>query len=118
MKFFPKELWPVLDRKAAKANGVLPATVHRRLKPPRKRNLDGVAGVNKDMAAESDDAERSVHEVSNDEDDPTDDLDVDDEFEDDDGDGGDYNAEAYFDDGGDDAGDDYDDGDGDGGDYF
>lgn len=44
--------------------------------------------------------------------------DVDDEYEEDEDEGGDYNAEQYFDDGGEDAGDEYDGGEDGGGDYF
>ncbi|KAL8826620.1 MAG: hypothetical protein Q9191_003684, partial [Dirinaria sp. TL-2023a] len=109
LKFFPKELWSVLDRKAAKANnnGLLAGGTEngRKLKPAaRRKQLDG----EKEVMADAEEAEKSVHEFSNDEEDAMDNLDLDDEFEDDDDGGGDYNAEAYFDDGGDDFGEEYD----------
>ena len=91
---------------------------NRKSKLARRKQLDGVREEEKELIADGEDAEKSVHEFSNDEEDPMDDLDLDDEFEDDDDGGGDYNAEAYFDDGGDDFGDDYGGGDGDGGDFY
>lgn len=111
LKFFPKELWPVLDRKAAKAEGLMTIAEKKRVNLSRMKQLDGAEVLDKE------DVDEAPDDVDNDDDADMEDLDMDDEFDEDDDEGGDYNAEHYFDNGDDDAGDDYDGGDGDGGDF-
>ncbi|KAL9598026.1 MAG: hypothetical protein Q9219_004782 [cf. Caloplaca sp. 3 TL-2023] len=128
LKYFPKELHPVLDPKNHKASSSSSSsttapkppptttTTARRKKPQNTQNTqkDATTGdVSGDEEAgtapppaERDSSEEAMEEP------------IDDAFDDeDDDDGGDYNAEQYFDDGGDDM-DDLDGGGGDGGDYY
>ncbi|KAL8944125.1 MAG: hypothetical protein Q9216_000630 [Gyalolechia sp. 2 TL-2023] len=116
LKYFPKELWPTLDPKNHKASS---STTSTTLNGARKKVSN---------TAKRKDAPETTAEVSGDEDEgPTVERDpdeeamdepMDDNFDDDDDDGGDYNAEQYFDDGGEDLGDDLDGGEADGGDYY
>ena len=85
------------------------------------RELSGEPGeTNKDVLnrlANGDDDEEMAEQVV-DEEVPPEEEEVDDDYDNDEDDmAGDYNAEQYFDDGGDDAGDDYDAGEADGGEY-
>ncbi|KAL8853669.1 MAG: hypothetical protein Q9221_001480 [Calogaya cf. arnoldii] len=113
LKYFPHELYPVLDPTNYKSSS-LNTTVERRTVPRRSTVTKegagaGVTSGDEEEAAEKDPDEEAMNAA------------VDDEFDEDEDDdaGGDYNAEQYFDDGGDDAGED---GDGDegggGGGYY
>ncbi|KAL8831740.1 MAG: hypothetical protein Q9170_005170 [Blastenia crenularia] len=108
LKYFPKELWPTLDPKNYKASPADGIT-KKPLQAAKKEKAGGEISGDEDEAggaAEKDPDEEAVDEP------------IDDAFDEDDDDGGDYNAEQYFDDGGDDMGDDLDGGEGDGGDYY
>ena len=107
LKFFPKELWSTIDPSYAGVNGHGGTVREKRLQNTK------IDGAEKDPDAENDEETAGV-EV--DEDEAREEV-VDDEYDEDDDEGGDYNAEQYFDDGGDDAGDDYDGGEADGGEY-
>lgn len=117
LKFFPKELWSTLDPKAGLTNGASTQSEVRRAKLARIKLEEGATQVEGRAPMDREEAEDGMRDVHNDEEDPLEDMVVDDEFEEDDDEGGDYNAEGYFDDGGDDAGD-FGGDDGDGGDYF
>lgn len=119
LKFFPKELWSTLDPSSGSQNGADMNSMGKKLqlssikRADRLAGLDGEENISGDEDAE-DMAERNLDGTDT----PAEEEDIDDEYEDDE-EGGDYNAEQYFDDGGDDAGDDYDGGgDAEGGDYF
>ena len=108
-----------MDQKSASVNRGGSAGQNRRQNRNRLKQIYGAHGIDRKTLVHGDDVEEAPKEANNDDDDSaTEDPDVDDEFDEDDDDGGDYNAEGYFDDGGDDAGDDYDVADGDGGDFF
>ncbi|KAL2043721.1 hypothetical protein N7G274_003240 [Stereocaulon virgatum] len=114
LKFFPKELWSILDPTATETNGVIGSgSKGKSLRIPGYEKMDDI-----DLEISGDEGEEKAKR-NPEEDEPLEGEEVDDEFDDVD-DGGDYNAEQYFDDGGDDAGDDYDGGgdDGGGGEYF
>ncbi|MCJ1278192.1 hypothetical protein MMC21_006007 [Puttea exsequens] len=110
LEFFPKELWAVLDPKAAEGEGVGNGSAGRRgkgLQIPGYEKFGGgedvEGGEEGEERVEREDEGEGENEV------------LDEAYEDDE-DGGDYNAEQYFDGGGDDGGDDYDGGDDGGGD--
>ncbi|KAL9631300.1 MAG: hypothetical protein Q9164_005970 [Protoblastenia rupestris] len=120
LELFPKELWSTLDPKAREANGVVESSTKG-----KSLQMPGYEKAEHAMADRngSDEEEAGLKVVGklggrddDDENQGLDGEDVDDEFSDEE-DGGDYNAEQYFDDGGDDAGEDYDAG-GDGSGYF
>lgn len=109
LKYFPRELWPTLDPKNYKPSA-LPNGIEKRTPARRaavKKEAGNASGEEDEATGDRDPDEEAIHEA------------VDDEFDEDDDDdaGGDYNAEQYFDDGGEDAGDDIDGDDG-GGDYY
>lgn len=119
LKFFPKELWSTLNPSSESQNGADMNSTGKKLqlstvkRSDRLAGLDGEENISGDEEAE-DTAERNLDGDET----PAEEEDLDDEYEDDE-EGGDYNAEQYFDDGGDDAGDDYDGGgDAEGGDYY
>ena len=99
-----------------------PAELHAALEPPRRRANDEEAGAEKKLENSKD-----LLETVDDDDEPAEQLDDEDQpleserdseyASDEDEMAGDYNAEQYFDDGGDDAGDDYDAGEAEGGEY-
>ncbi|KAI9709626.1 MAG: hypothetical protein M1812_007675 [Candelaria pacifica] len=133
LKFFPKELWSTLDPSQASKNGTSPtSTRKKRLKIATGNTVYGLEdpdiegegdeysslarrGFLASLTAGDDDEEEA--EAKPDEDIPEEPEEQDNDYEDDEDDmAGDYNAEQYFDTGGDDAGEDYDGGDG-GGEY-
>lgn len=114
LRFFPKELWSTVDPKAGVVNGDVVNGGDRRAKLGLG---EGAAQVEGRMGADGEEGEEGGKDGKDEEEEGMEDLVVDDEFEEDEDEGGDYNAEGYFDDGGDDAGDLGGD-DGDGGDYF
>ncbi|KAL9099452.1 MAG: hypothetical protein Q9163_005047 [Psora crenata] len=121
LEFFPRELWSTLDPKATVTNGVVESsTKGKRLQMPGYENIEDSV-VDEDMPDDDDVAPKLTRKTGGPEDEDDGDQglegdDVDDEFDDEE-DAGDYNAEQYFDDGGDDGGEDYDAG-GDGSGYF
>ncbi|KAL8663710.1 MAG: hypothetical protein Q9202_003656 [Teloschistes flavicans] len=120
MKYFPKELWSTLDpQKCKSVNGTtsLVNVTERNL-----RNTATSTGKLKDTldkdALPGEEREEAIRIRERDPNNEDMQENLDDEFDEDDEDGGDYNAEQYFNDGGDDAADDLDDGDADGGGYY
>lgn len=87
---------------------------------------DRLGVLDRDEGSGSEDGEEAVEQqnvngerpVRGDDDEEEEEELLDDEYEEDEDEGGDYNAEQYFDDGGDDVGDDYDGGEAEGGDYY
>lgn len=141
LRFFPKELWSTLDPKSATTTEAGPSSQKKQLRLLRDKRADALGNLDREIASGREDAERAEQNANeNDEDgeglaenqedeeeeEEEEEEEVDDEFEEDGSasDLDDYNAEKYFDDGGDDAGGDYDGGggggggEGDGGDYF
>jgi DNA-directed RNA polymerase III subunit RPC7 len=111
LKYFPEELWSTLEPSREK-NGT--AAIPKR-KIPIRKPVD--TGKGKEIVLDGIEDEEEPAEAA-DPDEPPAEEEVDDEYaSDEDEMAGDYNAEQYFDDGGDDAGEDYDGGDGDGGEY-
>lgn len=98
LEFFPKELWSTIDPTATEKNGVISTD-------SKGKSLH-IPGYEKEADVSEDEVDVKDEKDPDDEEMP-DEGEVDDEFDDEE-DGGDYNAEQYFDDGGDDAGDDYD----------
>ncbi|MCJ1469494.1 hypothetical protein MMC07_008127 [Pseudocyphellaria aurata] len=125
-KFFPKELWSTLDPQSAIQRGAGTFQSGKKLQLSSLKRPDRLGGLDRDEGSGGEDGEEAVGQQNKDED-PTvrggeeeeeeDEL-VDDEYEEDEDEGGDYNAEQYFDDGGDDVGDDYDGGEAEGGDFY
>ena len=124
LRFFPKELWSTLDPKSAIESGE--GGTSKKVPVLKGKRADGLGkfdpvntpgGEQVDVGEERDGAEALPEDREEDEEEEEE---VDDDFEDggSGSDGDDYNAEKYFDDGGDDAGNDYDGGEADGGDYF
>ena len=124
MHFFPKELWSTVNPKS-----VTEAGEGRTSKKPRlskDKRADGLGTFDRENvfggegaeAGEQNEDEELLQEDQEEEEEEEEEGD--DEFEEDGSvsDLDDYNAEKYFDDGGDDAGNDYDGGEADGGDYF
>ena len=124
LRFFPKELWSTLDPKSATEAGDDGTCKKLRLlkgkRTDRLGNFDreNVSGGEDAEAGEQHEYDEALPEDQDEEEEEEEE--VDDDFEEDGSasDGDDYNAEKYFDDGGDDAGNDYDGGEADGGDYF
>lgn len=119
LKFFPKELWSTLDPSSESQNGVDMNSIGKKLQLSTIKRADRLAGLDgeENISGDEDAEEMAERNLDGDET-PVEEEDIDDEYEDDE-EGGDYNAEQYFDDGGDDAGDDYDGGgDAEGGDYY
>lgn len=125
LKFFPKELWSILDPSSTTSNG---AGTESSSKPKllfsaTSRVTNGLCAHDRELSGEpgqlnrnGEDDEENVEKVDEDELPPEEEVDS--EYDSDEGSmAGDYNAEHYFDDGGDDAGDDYDAGEADGGEY-
>lgn len=106
-----------MDPKAGLTNGAGAHDQDGRSKLAKMRLGKGAAQAKGRMLVDGEEAEDGVMDGNNAEEDPMEDVVVDDEFEEDEDEGGDYNAEGYFDDGGDDAGD-FGGDDGDLGDYF
>ena len=116
LQYFPKELWSTLDPSTSSTNPNPSSTAREKklqLAPSRlsllnadDRELLGELGGDGDNdEIKKEDGEEAPEEV-------------DDEYaSDEESMAGDYNAEQYFDDGGEDAGDDYDAGEGDAGEY-
>ena len=98
LEFFPKELWSTIDPTATETNGVINTDT-------KGKSLQ-ITGYEKDADVSEEEVDVKDERDPDDEDMPEGEE-VDDEFDDEE-DGGDYNAEQYFDDGGEDAGDDYD----------
>lgn len=120
MKYFPKELWSTLDPQKCKSVNGTTSLVN-----VTERNLRNTAistGKLKDTldkdALPGEEREEAIRIRERDPNNEDMQENLDDEFDEDDEDGGDYNAEQYFNDGGDDAADDLDDGDADGGGYY
>lgn len=111
LKFFPRELWGVLDSKYSTAS-MNELARRKKVKLDERKKLSKLDAVA--TAEDGDEKGSDVDDVVEDGDEEGGaKSDHDDEFEEDEDDMvGDYNAEQYFDDGGDDAGDDYDGGDG------
>ncbi|KAL9615875.1 MAG: hypothetical protein Q9204_008647 [Flavoplaca sp. TL-2023a] len=109
LKYFPRELHPLLDPANHKPSSL--TTTNNFKRTPKVRSTvvkkDGGSG-DEEEAGDKDPDEEGINENADDEFDEEDDEDA----------GGDYNAEQYFDDGGDDAGDDEGDDGGGGGDYY
>lgn len=124
LRFFPKELWSTLDPKNATEAG--DGGTNKKLQLLKDKRLDGLGNFDRENVSGGEEAEageqRENDEVlpEDQEEEEEEEEEVDDEFEEDGSasDLDDYNAEKYFDDGGDDAGNDYDGGEADGGDYF
>lgn len=122
-RFFPKELWSTLDPKSVIQQGADSLQSGKRLQLSRPDRL-GV--LDRDEGSGGEDGEEAVEQqnvdgkppVRGDDDEEEEEELLDDEYEEDEDEGGDYNAEQYFDDGGDDVGDDYDGGEAEGGDYY
>ncbi|KAL8949576.1 MAG: hypothetical protein Q9222_004324 [Ikaeria aurantiellina] len=114
LNYFPKELWQTLDPKNHKVptsamNGLRKQSSTNEKRSEQKSILKQEGVSNDDDGATGGDRDPDEEAMN---------IVADDDFDEDDDDGGDYNAEQYFDDGGDDAGDDMD-GDVDGGgEYF
>lgn len=119
LKFFPKELWSTLDPSSGSQNGADMNSSGKKLQLSTIKRADRLAGLDGEEHISGDEDAEDMAERNLDGDEtPAEDEDIDDEYEDDE-EGGDYNAEQYFDDGGDDGGDDYDGGgDAEGGDYY
>ncbi|KAI4182444.1 MAG: hypothetical protein L6R41_005969 [Letrouitia leprolyta] len=117
LKYFPKELWPTLDPKNHKpTTSTRPPPTHGVRK--KVSNTAKRKDVPEIIAGEASGDEDEGPTVERDPDEEAMDVPVDDDYDEDDDDGGDYNAEQYFDDGGEDLGDDLDGGEADGGDYY
>ncbi|KAI4101959.1 MAG: hypothetical protein L6R37_004675 [Teloschistes peruensis] len=120
MKYFPKELWSTLDpHKYKSVNGTtsLFDGAERRIRNPaistgKPKDTVGKGAL---LGEGTEEATTRRERDPNDEDMQEN---LDDDFDEDDEDGGDYNAEQYFDDGGDDAAGDLDGGDADEGGYY
>lgn len=119
LKFFPKELWSTLEPSSESQNGADMNSTGKKLQLSTIKRADRLAGLDGEEHISGDEDPEDTAERNLDGDEtPVEEEDLDDEYEDDE-EGGDYNAEQYFDDGGDDAGDDYDGGgDAEGGDYY
>ena len=118
-QFFPEELWQDLDPTMTEndVKNVIERDNQEREKKKNAFQLPGDENANDaDLANQSGDEGDDKPARNPDEDDPLMEEEVDDNYDDDDEDGGDYNAEQYFDDGGEDYGD-GDDGGDDGGYY-
>ena len=118
LKYFPKELHSTLDPSINLTNG---DGTHAQAKRPfvaKARRINGADAAESKITVEGDEEDGPPKEANPDDDDAAEGEEVDDDFDEDDDEGGDYNAEGYFDDGGDDIGEDMEGGDGDGGDYF
>ena len=118
LKYFPKELHSTLDPSIRLTNGDDAGGHNTNRKMPKAARINGVDAAEIRTAGEGEEEEAPPREGNVDDDDPMGGEDVDDDFDEEDDEGGDYNAEGYFDDGCDDVGEDADGGDGDGGDYF
>lgn len=117
MRFFPKELWSTLDPKYATtaSDGGTGKTLHLF----RDKRADALGSFDRENPSGPEDGEAG--EFNEDEEvlpEGQEEEEVDDAYEEDESDPDDYNAEKYFDDGGDEGGNDYDGGEADGGDYF
>ncbi|KAI9777959.1 MAG: hypothetical protein M1839_008494 [Geoglossum umbratile] len=135
VKFFPKELWSTLDPDSTTPNGARPtkkkrltiSTTHANVSDDELGSPDpegGIGGLSSKAALER--RKGMLNSLLNDEEDeedgkdgarnaddeqPEEEEEVDDDFEDEEEEmAGDYNAEGYFEDGGDDYPDDFDDG--------
>ena len=128
---FPKELWSTLDptKYSATPNTNSIPRMKRLQIATSSSKSNGLGAFDRELSGEPQDREKNILEriangdededmaERNDEDHPPEEE-VDDDYDDDEDDmAGDYNAELYFDDGGDDAGEDYDAGEADGGEY-
>lgn len=116
LKFFPKELWSTLDPTSAIQNGNLNHIVGKKLQLSKLKRTDGLEGLDGEEGSGNEDGEAGGQDE--DADASAEEEILDDEYEEDEDEGGDYNAEQYFDDGGDDAGDDYDGGEAEGGEFY
>lgn len=125
LKFFPKELWSILDPSSTTSNG---ASIDSTSRPKllfgaASRTTNGLSAYDRELSGEPGQLNRNAEEDDEnlekvDEDELPPEEEIDSEYDSDEGSmAGDYNAEQYFDDGGDDAGDDYDAGEADGGEY-
>lgn len=94
-----------MDPNVAATNGFITNGESRKDKSKRSELKEGADHVHEKAVEAGENAEGAHKEANDDDDNPMEDAVVDDEFEEDDDEGGDYNAEGYFDDGGDDAGD-------------
>ncbi|KAI9771796.1 MAG: hypothetical protein M1840_001566 [Geoglossum simile] len=135
VKFFPKELWSTLDPDSTAPNGARPtkkkrltiSTTHANVSddewasPDPEGGVDGLGskatqerrkGVLNSLLNDEEDEEDGRDGGRNaDDEQPEEEEEVDDDFEDEEEEmAGDYNAEGYFEDGGDDYPDDFDDG--------
>ncbi len=126
LKFFPKELWSVLDPEHATQNGFSDPAKKKKLLISGKKRANVLAEFDREISEDPDDKDRqrrknALDKLPNDEDDdddaeqaaeddaPPEEEEVDNDFEDDEDDmGGDYDGEQYFDNGDDDGGEDYD----------
>ena len=123
LKFFPKELWSTLDPLHSTTNGATGIAKPRKLLITASKRANGLSAYERELSGEPTDRPPKGEDDDEpakivDEDDLPSEEDVDDEYgSDEDEMAGDYNAEQYFDDGGDDAGEDYDAGEADGGEY-
>ena len=104
LKYFPKEIWPTLDPTQRAVPGAREAGGKRRdlhlFGQERQRDPRPDKGV----LSDADDQEQSQHDSEEEREILEEDMD--DNYEDED-EGGDYNAEQYFDDGGEDGFDDH-----------
>lgn len=119
LRFFPRELWSTLDPKSATQAG--DGGTGKTLRLFKDKRADGLGNFDRENLSGGEEAEAG--EQNGDEEvlpDDQEEEEVDDEFDEDASasDLDDYNAEKYFDDGGEDAGNDYDGGEADGGDFF
>ncbi|KAI9875563.1 MAG: hypothetical protein M1830_008332 [Pleopsidium flavum] len=123
LKFFPEELWSVLDPEHATQNGFIDPTKKKKLLIPGKKRANVLAEFDRQISEDPDDKDRqrrknALDKLPNDDEDdddpeqvaeddaPPEEEDADDDFEDDEDDmGGDY-GEQYFDNGDDDRGED------------
>ncbi|MCJ1474000.1 hypothetical protein MMC13_002656 [Lambiella insularis] len=120
LKFFPKELWSTLDPSYATTNGVDSRAKSKKLLVAHSKTSNGLSAFDRELSGEpgqggqadkDEDEEETVKLLEDDEEPPEEEAD--DQYTSDEDDmAGDYNAEQYFDDGGDDAGEDYDAGEG------
>ncbi|MCJ1437007.1 hypothetical protein MMC27_006390 [Xylographa pallens] len=125
LKFFPKELWSTLDPSHSATNGAVGTSKPKKLLIAPSKRMNGLSAFDRELSGEPGQSSRAVNgEDDEDAAEPADDdeappeEEVDDQYTSDEDDmAGDYNAEQYFDDGGDDAGDDYDAGEADGNEY-
>ena len=125
LKFFPKELWSTLDPSHSATNGTEGISKPKKLLIAASKRSNGLSAFDRELSGEPGQANRTVNGEDDeetaepaDEDEAPPEEEVDDQYTSDEDDmAGDYNAEQYFDDGGDDAGDDYDAGEADGNEY-